>query len=71
MMTTVVIAITVDAAADGTFHPSTVSSFLKKWEEHGLPTKIAQDIRFHTLSDKRIANLMNKIALGEIDEQDE
>ena len=67
MLTTVLIAITVDTKQTGTFHASAVSSFLKEhWEQAGLPIRVAQDIRFHYLRIDELADMCNKKALGEL-----
>ncbi len=64
--TTVVIAITVERLPSGTFHSASIASFLKGWEEAGLPRKLAQDIRLSVTTDKELASLANRRSLGEL-----
>ncbi len=65
-LTTVVIAITVERLPNGTFHSGAIASFLKGWEAHGLPYKLAQDVRVSVTTDKELADLANKKALNEL-----
>ena len=66
MLTTILIAITVDTTPTSTFHQAAVASFLKGWEET-LPIREAQDIRWFTHTNDELADLCNRKALGELD----
>ncbi len=67
--TTVTIAITVDGNHDeATQHlGGRIANLLDRyWPEARLPHRLATDIRVHLHDDDDIADLLNKVALGEI-----